>query len=126
VVIPVFFMVVLGIAEFGRALMVSNLLTNAAREGARLSVIKGTTAQEVKDTVIAQVQNTVGVTLTNSDVSVTVTPYTGNPNPNNEPADAYTRDLCAVKVSVDYADVAYVVRFLGSSKLHGQAAMRHE
>lgn len=126
VVIPIFFMVVLGIAEFGRALMVSNMLTNAAREGARLSVIKGTTAQEVKDTVIAQVQSTVGVALGNNDVSVTVAPYTGNPNPNNEPANANTRDLCTVQVSVNYTAVAYVVRFLGGAKLRGQAAMRHE
>lgn len=125
-VVPIFLSLVLGIAEFGRAIMVANLLTGAAREGARLAVIKGVTAQEVKDAVIQQTQQTLGITLTSSDVVVTVTPYAGNPDPQNEPANARTRDLCNVAVTLDYVRVAYVVKSLQGAKLRGQAAMRHE
>lgn len=125
-VLPIFLTLILGLVEFGRAMAVSNLLTNCAREGARLATIKGVTAQEVKDTVRAQVQSLVGVSPANNDVTVTVDPYPGNPDPNDEPANARTRDLCTVQVTLNYSSVAYFVRFLGTSKLRGQAAMRHE
>ena len=36
-VLPIFFMVVLGIIEFGRAFMIGQLVTNAAREAVRPS-----------------------------------------------------------------------------------------
>lgn len=125
-VIPIFFTVILGIAEFGRALMVANLLTNAAREGARLSIMNGVSAADVRSSVIQQVKNTVGVTLSNNDVSILITPYPGNPDPNNEPLNANTRDLCAIEVSVNYSDVSLVLRFLNDARIRGQAAMRHE
>jgi Flp pilus assembly protein TadG len=43
-VLPVFMMVLLGIVEFGRAMMVSQLLANASREGARLAIVEGKAA----------------------------------------------------------------------------------
>ena len=39
--LPIFFLVVFAIIEFGRAMMVSQLLTNAAREGARKAGYQG-------------------------------------------------------------------------------------
>ncbi|MEW6751086.1 MAG: TadE/TadG family type IV pilus assembly protein [Candidatus Latescibacterota bacterium] len=38
-VLPILFLLVFGITEFGRALMTSNVLYSAAREGARLAAI---------------------------------------------------------------------------------------
>ena len=38
-VLPIFLMLVLGIIEFGRAMMIANLVTNAAREGARVACV---------------------------------------------------------------------------------------
>jgi Flp pilus assembly protein TadG len=40
-----------GIFEFGRAYQTWQVLTNAAREGARLAVIQGTTDDQVRDRV---------------------------------------------------------------------------
>ncbi len=125
-VLPIFFTVVLGIVEFGRAFMVSNLLTNAAREGARLAIIPGVTGTEVRNAVRQQVFNMVNVTLTDAQIPITITPYPGNPNPNNEPANANQRDLIVVEASLPYAQVSYVIKFLNGVNLRGQAAMRHE
>lgn len=54
---PVFFMLVVGIIEFGRMLMVQQVVTNASREGARRAVIESVTEQEVKDLVDTYMAN---------------------------------------------------------------------
>jgi hypothetical protein len=47
VIAPLFFMMVFGIIEFGRALMVQQILTNASREGARRAIVEGATESEI-------------------------------------------------------------------------------
>lgn len=47
IVAPVFFLVVLGIVEFGRMVMVQQVITNAAREGARAAVLDSATTARV-------------------------------------------------------------------------------
>lgn len=51
VVAPLMIMLTLGMMEIGRVVMVKQLLVNATREGARLAVLPGVTAQEVQDEV---------------------------------------------------------------------------
>jgi Flp pilus assembly protein TadG len=46
-VVPIFLLLVFGIIEFGRALMVQQVLVNASREGARQAVLDGATSAEV-------------------------------------------------------------------------------
>lgn len=126
-VLPIFFLVTLSVVEFGRAFMVSQLLTNSAREGARLAITAGVTNQEVVDSVTDQVANTVGVNAAQVNVGITITPYTGNPDPGNDLTQASKRDLCNITASVLYDDVSFVpMRFLAGVSLTGQAAMRHE
>ncbi len=50
-VAPVFFLLVFGMIEFGRMVMVQQVLTNASREGARIGVLDGTTTTLISDTV---------------------------------------------------------------------------
>lgn len=123
---PIMLSITFGVVEFGRALMVSNLITNAAREANRLGIVKGVTTADVKAEAIDLVLRTVGTTITTSDVIVTVTPHTGNPDPSNETANANTRDLVSVQVNVDYDDVGYFFRYLAGITLTGKSAMRHE
>jgi Flp pilus assembly protein TadG len=52
VVAPLFFLLVFGMIEFGRMIMVQQVLTNASREGARRAVLDGATALGVKQAVI--------------------------------------------------------------------------
>jgi len=47
VTIPLILMISVGIFEFGRAYQTQQVLTNAAREGARLAVINGSTDTDV-------------------------------------------------------------------------------
>ena len=51
-VAPVFFLIVLGLFEIGRAFMVQHLLTDAARHGCRFAaIIEGTDTATIKKTV---------------------------------------------------------------------------
>ena len=49
--IPIVLLVSVAVFEFGRAYQTWQVLTNAAREGARVAVIAGTTDQQVTNTV---------------------------------------------------------------------------
>lgn len=51
ITIPIVLLVSVAIFEFGRAYQTWQVLTNAAREGARVAVIQGSTDQQVQDTV---------------------------------------------------------------------------
>ena len=48
ITLPIILLISVGIFEFGRAYQTSQVLTNAAREGARLAVIEGSTDTEVR------------------------------------------------------------------------------
>ncbi|HQT96511.1 MAG TPA: pilus assembly protein, partial [Thermodesulfobacteriota bacterium] len=43
-VLPVFLLLLIGVAEFGRAWMTRNILTGASREAARIAAVQGNTA----------------------------------------------------------------------------------
>jgi Flp pilus assembly protein TadG len=51
ITIPIVLLVSIAVFEFGRAYQTWQVLTNAAREGARVAIISGTTDQQVSDTV---------------------------------------------------------------------------
>ncbi|MDB5385891.1 MAG: Flp pilus assembly protein [Planctomycetaceae bacterium] len=127
-ILPIFFMVVLGIVEFGRAFMICQSLQNAAREGCRQAVTGSYTTAQVISNIKSEMQ-TAGVKDTISlNISVIVTVYTGNPAvANNEVANATTRDLVNVNVGISFAQVALVPgNYLGNMMLYGKSAMRHE
>src|SRR5947207_5936953 len=65
---PVLFMLVLGMIEFGRVLMVAQLLTDAAREGGRLAVVAGSNTDKVTSTVDSFLTNA-GVNGAHTSVS---------------------------------------------------------
>jgi Flp pilus assembly protein TadG len=51
ITIPIILLVCVGIFEFGRAYQTWEVLTNAAREGARVAILSGTTDQDIRDRV---------------------------------------------------------------------------
>ena len=51
ITMPIVLLVCVGIFEFGRAYQTSQVLTNAAREGARLAILEGPTDAEVRSRV---------------------------------------------------------------------------
>jgi Flp pilus assembly protein TadG len=57
ITLPIILLVCVGIFEFGRAYQVQQVLTNAAREGARIACLPGTTDALVNTTVRTYLTN---------------------------------------------------------------------
>ena len=116
-VAPVFFLLVFGMIEFGRMVMVQQVITNASREGARRAVLDGATTQEVTDTVETYLSS--GAVPAES-VDITVSP--------NPPTDAAFGEPVTVTVSVPFTDVSWIPTpfFLGDTDMAAQTVMRRE
>jgi len=116
--LPLFLALVLGIIEFGRAFMVEQVVTNAAREGARHGVLPGVTAaaaqQKARDHLAA-------ASLDVPQASVTIVP--------TDLSTARTGTSVTVSVTIPYSAVSWVTTswFLGNTAtLRSQCTMRHE
>ena len=122
-VMPVFVTLLLGIVEFGRAMMVNQLVTEAARQGARLAVLANTTNQQTQDAVKTFLNSTTGV----STGSVTVTITNANAASGNTLTDAQTGDLITVHVSVPFSSASLLPpTYLAGKSMIGLSTMRHE
>ncbi len=122
-----FFLVVFGIIEFGRAMMVSQLVTNATREAARQAILDGSTNQAVEQWIKDFLSQTLNVATGDITVKITVTPAPGNPNPNNQLANAQNKDLVTINVSVPFDKVSLIPGdFLAGKNLAAEVSMRHE
>ena len=86
-VAPLFFLLIFGMLEFGRMVMVQQLLTNASREGARLGVLDGQTRQDVIDKVKAALPSI----PTDGGLEVTVNPDSAFPAEYGEPVEVTVR-----------------------------------
>ena len=95
VVTPLLFLVIFGIFEFGRAIMVRQTLVAAARDGCRLAILDGTTTQDVTDSV-APLLSAAGISV----YTVTV-----NPDP---PSGAAQWDPVTVTVETNFDDVSWL------------------
>jgi Flp pilus assembly protein TadG len=115
IVAPIFFLVVLGIIEFGRMSMVQQIITNAAREGARVGVLDGSTFNSV-NTKVQQYLSASAI----KGANVTV-----NPNP---PSSAGFDQPVSVSVSISFSDVSWLPSpfFLKKTTLTANAVMRRE
>jgi Flp pilus assembly protein TadG len=70
--LPLLLLVSVGIFEFGRAYQTWQIVTNAAREGARMSVLPGSTTGDVQDRVRRYLSD--GALPRYADAGVVVTP----------------------------------------------------
>ena len=126
---PVFMLILLGIVEFGRALMVSQMLTNAAREGCRTAVIEGSTNSDVESRIDNVVTSTVGISASEVTKTIKVTDRVSGAEDTSATAveDADPRDLILVEITVSADTVSYTPgRFLSGGMLRGLCAMRKE
>ena len=126
-VLPIFFGVVLGIVEFGRAMMVSQMVTNAAREATRLAIIDGSTNLDVEGWVEEFLKDSINVAASDIAVTITVVAAPGNEDPNGQVGNAQARDLVTVNISVPFDKVSYVPgNYLNGKNLTAHSSMRHE
>ena len=124
---PIFLMLAFGIIEFGRGMMVSNMVANAAREGARQAILDGSSNANVTSSIQTFLNSALGLSATNVTVTITTSPATGNPDPADVIANCQPGDLINVKVQVPFNSVAFIPgKYLAGKILTGQSSMRHE
>lgn len=127
IVLPVFFMAIVGIVEFGRGMMVSQLVTNGSREAARRAIFDGSTNIDIEDYTQNRMANSIGCDPTDIDVTIVITPDPNNNTTGNNLVNAQAYDLVTVTVSVPYDDVSFFTgRYLAGKSLSGETTMRHE
>lgn len=114
VVAPIFFLMVLGIIEIGRAMMVQQVLVNASRVGARRAVMLSSNEQAVIDAV------------TEYAAGVGVNGVTAAVSPN--PATAAAGQPVTVDVSVGFEQVSWLSApwIMGGKSLSSSSVMRKE
>lgn len=113
-VAPVFFLLIFGIIEFGRAMMVQQILVNASREGARRAVLEDATSESVRQAVIDYLDKT-SVKVPSQNVLISPDPGTANNN-----------QEISVSLSVPFADVSLVPPFIYDGDLKANTTMRSE
>ena len=115
VVAPVFLLLVFGMIEYGRMVMVYQVITNASREGARTAVLDGATTNSVTTSV-----NSYLTAAMISGATVTVAP--------NPPTNAQYGDPVTVTVSIPFSQVSWLPSpmYLGSRTLTSATVMRRE
>jgi Flp pilus assembly protein TadG len=127
VITPIFLLIGLGIVEFGRGLMVRNLVHNAAREGARVAIQEGSTNTDVETWVQTLMCSSVGIATSNVSISITTVPGPGNPDPANCIADCQPGDLINVVVRVPFDKVAFLPgKYLTNHTLTGSSTIKYE
>ena len=114
-VAPVFFVMVLGIIEFGRAMMVQALLTSASQQGARAGALNG--AQN------ADVTTAVNNYLSGAGVSGASTTCTPSP-----PSSASPGQDVKCTVSIGYTSVSWLPApaYLKTATLSSTAIVQRE
>jgi Flp pilus assembly protein TadG len=120
-VAPVLFGLIIGVIEIGRGLMVQQLLTEAARRGARAAVIEGTSSTQIKSAVTDYLAS-VGVNGSAAGVSVNDAPV-DTVEAQNMPA--YSEITVSVSVPVSSCTWVPAGWFL-SGTISGQYTMRRE
>ncbi len=115
IVAPIFVMLLFGIIEYGRMVMVQQVITNASREGARRAVLDGATTGEI-ETVVNDYMTSSGV----KGATVTVSP--------DPPDSAGSGEPVSVTVSVPFTNVSWLPApmFLGNTDLQARTVMRRE
>lgn len=120
VVAPMLIALVFGMIEFGRAIMVQQVIVNASREGARMAVVEGTSAADVNAAINAQ--------LTAANIDNPKIVFKVNGNAVSDPTVGSAGDAITVDVSVAYADVTWLPTptYLGAAQLEAATVMRRE
>lgn len=114
IVAPIFFLLVVGFIELGRALMVQQVITNASRVGARQAIALSTTESQAVDAATDY-----AASLSVNNVEVNISP---------SPSAAEVGDPITVTVTIPYSSVSWIPSpwFLGETTLQAESIMRKE
>ncbi|WP_315849866.1 TadE/TadG family type IV pilus assembly protein [Blastopirellula marina] len=117
IVAPLFFLLVFGMIEYGRMVMVQQVITNASREGARRAVLDGATTSEVVAAVEEFLEQ---ASVSGGNLEIRVSP--------DPPGSASNGDPVGVTISVPFSDVSWMPSpmYLGGTTLEAKTVMRRE
>ena len=112
---PVLFLLCFGMIDVGRAVMVQNLITNAARDGARTAVLDGASAEAIETQVEAYLASS---TISEAVVTVSPSPLTL----------ANIGDPVSVTVEVPFDSVSWLPSsmYFQGANLQATVVMRRE
>ena len=110
IILPLLLLIVFGIFEFGRAMVITNSLTNAAREGARQAAVSPPST-DVEPFVRSAIPfDQTGLEVISDPESPT--PGSGNP--------------IKITVTLPFHTVTQLIPMLDGKVLRGEASMRYE
>jgi Flp pilus assembly pilin Flp len=114
---PLLFLFVFGIIEFGRAVMVQQIITNASREGARLGVLDGSTKSDVISETVDYLKSASLGAATDDWINVPLAPEASG-----------FGDSITVEVEVTFDQVSWLPSpmFLGGKTFKATTVMRRE
>jgi Flp pilus assembly protein TadG len=120
-VAPLLFLLILGPIEFGRAMMVSNVMTNTARDAVRTAVLPNGSNKDVEAAAVSRLE---GAGVPTTDLKTTVRVH----GTEKDASTAVTGDAVTVIVTVPYKDVSWLPTnlFISDGTLAGHAVMRRE
>lgn len=110
--------------EYGRMVMVQQMLTNASREGARRAVLEGATESDVRS-VVENYLAPANIAVSSSDITIEV----GDPPAAAALSSAEFGDPIHVSVGVDFGDVSWLPSpmYLSSgTRMSATSVMRKE
>jgi Flp pilus assembly protein TadG len=116
----VFFILILGTFEIGRALMVQHLLTNAAREGCRVGVLQGKSSTQITTAAVNR--------LADQGIGGAVASVQVNDG-SADASNAQSGDEITVKVTVPVSKITWLpfTNYIdGSLYLNSQYTLRRE
>ncbi len=124
IIAPVFFLFVLGIIEYGRMVMVYQVITNASRMGARIAVLEDSTRSQIESQV-DQYLDDMGMGQASS------TAWARDEETGADISDfslLETGDTVGVTVTVTFDQVSWLPSpmFLGGRELSATTQMRRE
>ena len=119
----IFIMTVLGMAELSRAIMVRQVLVNAAREGARRAVVPGAT-----DAALTGGSGVITKYVQGAQMGGTTTVAILVNGTQASLSTAHSHDTIAVRLSIPWQDVSWgIMRFIPvSTTLTAEVTMRKE
>ena len=119
IVLPIFLLMFIGIIEFGRAVMVQQIVTNAALEGARRAIVPGATQAQVQTLVENYLANT---SIDPADCTITIQSGSGGSIDRMN-----SHDPLFVQITVPYNSVSFGLgSWLGGTTLGATVEMRRE
>lgn len=120
-ILPLLFMLVFGVCEYGWAMYVSNSINNAAREGARLAAVtpKPVTHKDVVEKRVKETLSTINYATEDLMVEVAGVAI-------GEGVDPSSGDAVKVTVTLQFHSFTRLFPGLVDRPLRGEATMRYE